>query len=289
MASWSNARAILLTLLAILSLLQSAEATTKPDPAALAKSICAAVEKSAVDYNLDRNFFARLLWKESLFDPNAVSPKGAQGIAQFMPETVARRNLADPFEPLGAVAASASYLSDLKAQFGNLGLAAAAYNAGEERVSDWLAGKRNLPAESQDYVASITGRAAEEWRQPATVHPIPSLEGQGDFTAQCVALASRQVTLTASSIALGRQQPYGVLLAANLSEGKALAMYRRLKLRFPVLLNEVEPMVAYKRNLSRGSRRMSFVMVGANSHEEARQLCRRYLSAGLPCVARKNR
>jgi soluble lytic murein transglycosylase-like protein len=285
MESWSNTRA----LFALLALFQSAEAATKTDKLAFARSICTAVETSAAAHGLDRDFFARLLWKESLFDPNAISPKGAQGIAQFMPETAARRNLADPFEPLGAVAASASFLSDLKKQFGNLGLAAAAYNAGEERVSDWLAGKRGLPAESQDYVASITGRAAEEWRQPATVHPIPSLEGKGDFTEQCVALASRQATLTANGSSKGRQQPYGVLLAANLNEGKALAMYRRLKLRFPVLLNEVEPMVAYKRNLSRGSRRIAFVMVGANSHEEARQLCRRYLSAGLPCVARKNR
>jgi hypothetical protein len=289
MASCSNARALFPAFLVLLSLLQSAEATTKPDPAGLAKSICAAVEKSAANNSLDRNFFVRLLWKESLFDPNAVSLKGAQGIAQFMPQTAERRNLADPFEPLGAVAASASFLADLKKQFGNLGLAAAAYNAGEERVSNWLAGKRSLPAETQDYVASITGRAAEEWRDPAAVHPIPSLEGQGDFMVQCVALASRQVTLTASATALGIQQPYGVLLAANLSEGKALAMYRRLKLRFPAELNDVNPMVARKRNLSRGSRRMVFVMVGVNSQEEARKLCQRYLSAGLPCVARKNR
>jgi hypothetical protein len=285
MASWLNARA----LVAPLMLLQSAEAATRTDGPEFARSICNAVEASAAAQGLDRNFFVRLLWKESLFDPNAVSPKGAQGIAQFMPETAARRKLADPFEPFGAVAASASFLSDLKKQFGNIGLAAAAYNAGEERVSDWLSGKRNLPAETQDYVASITGRTAAEWREVSAVHAIPTLDGPGDFTEQCVALASRQVTLTASGMAQGRQQPYGVLLAANLSEGKALAMYRRLKLRFPALLNEVEPMVAHKRNLSRGSRRMAFVMVGADSQEEARKLCRNYLSAGLPCVARKNR
>jgi hypothetical protein len=80
-----------------------------------------------------------------------------------------------------------------------------------------------------------------------------------------------------------------VLLAANLREARALAMYRRLKLRFPALLNDVKPMVARKRNLSRGSRRMVFVMVGADSQEEARKLCHQYLSMGLPCVARKNR
>jgi hypothetical protein len=268
MESWSNARA----LFALVAVLQSAEAAPKSDRLAFARSICTAVDTSAATHGLDRNFFARLLWKESLFDPSAVSPKGAQGIAQFMPETAARRNLADPFEPLGAVAASASYLSDLKTQFGNLGLAAAAYNAGEERVSDWLAGKRSLPAETQDYVASITGRTAAQWREVSAVHAIPKLDGPGEFTTQCVALASRQITLTASGLALGRQQPYGVLLAANLSEGKALAMYRRLKLRFPALLNDVEPMVAHKRNLSRGSRRMAFVMVGADSQEEARNL-----------------
>ena len=60
----------------------------------------------------------------------AVSAKGAQGIAQFMPRTADWRDLNNPFDVIAALKASASYLRDLQIRFGDLGLAAAAYNAG---------------------------------------------------------------------------------------------------------------------------------------------------------------
>jgi Transglycosylase SLT domain/SPOR domain len=94
-----------------------------------------------------------------------VSPKGAQGIAQFMPYTAADRGLTNPFDPASALAESAWFLRDLRAEFGNLGLAAAAYNAGPQRVRDWLAGDAVLPTETQDYVLAITGRSAAEWAE----------------------------------------------------------------------------------------------------------------------------
>ena len=75
----------------------------------------------------------------------------------------------NPFEPIAALWASGKLLAELAAQFGNLGLAAAAYNAGPRRVQDWMASRRTLPAETRQYVHSITGRAAEQWaRQAAT-------------------------------------------------------------------------------------------------------------------------
>ena len=64
--------------------------------------------------------------------------KGAEGIAQFMPATADFRGLVDPFDPIEALKNSASYLHDLQQKFGNLGLAAAAYNAGPGRVSAFL-------------------------------------------------------------------------------------------------------------------------------------------------------
>ena len=92
-----------------------------------------------------------------------VSPAGAQGIAQFMPRVAASYGLEDPFEPLSALKASARLLTDLLGQFGNLGLAAAAYNAGPKRVQDWMAKRGKLPAETRQYVHRITGRPAEQW------------------------------------------------------------------------------------------------------------------------------
>ena len=55
-----------------------------------------------------RDFFARLIWKESRFDPNAVSPAGAEGIAQFMPGTAAMRGLKNSFDIEQAIPASAN-------------------------------------------------------------------------------------------------------------------------------------------------------------------------------------
>jgi soluble lytic murein transglycosylase-like protein len=66
-----------------------------------------------------------VIWQESRFNARAVSPKGAAGIAQFMPQTASWHGLADPFDPTEALRHSARYLRELRDQFGNLGLAAA--------------------------------------------------------------------------------------------------------------------------------------------------------------------
>jgi soluble lytic murein transglycosylase-like protein len=100
--------------------------------------ICRALEQSAAENALPVEFFARVIWQESRFDARAISPKGAQGIAQFMPATASWHGLADPFEPVEALRHSAAYLRELLNRIGNLGLAAAAYNAGPARVSAWL-------------------------------------------------------------------------------------------------------------------------------------------------------
>ena len=121
--------------------------------------------------------FVRLIWKESRFNPQAVSPKGAQGIAQFMPGTAEERGLDDPFEPKSAIIHSASLLADLRREFGNFGLAAAAYNAGAERVRAWLSGSGGLPGETQNYVQFVTGRAAEEWKLTETELPEAAQNG----------------------------------------------------------------------------------------------------------------
>jgi Transglycosylase SLT domain len=131
------------------------------------REICDTVIAAAQSNNLPIPFFVHLLHQESGFQPNVVSRAGAQGIAQFMPETAATVGLANPFDPLQAIAASARLLRDLAKQFGNLGLAAAAYNAGPRRIQDWLAKKGKLPEETQNYVKTITGRPAKTWMAAA--------------------------------------------------------------------------------------------------------------------------
>jgi hypothetical protein len=126
--------------------------------------ICDTVSASAQSNALPIAYLVRLLFQESGFDATSVSRAGAQGIAQFMPETAATEGLKNPFDPLQAIPASARLLRKLFDQFGNLGLAAAAYNAGPKRIHDWLARKSKLPQETEGYVKIITGRPAETWR-----------------------------------------------------------------------------------------------------------------------------
>src|SRR5277367_3507203 len=132
----------------------------------LVSSICRLVDSSARAQGLPVSFLTRLIWQESNFRPNVSSPAGALGIAQFMPGTAGARGLADPFDPESAIPKAASLLADLRKQFGNLGLAAAAYNAGPGRVAKWIAGGGDLPLETQNYVTIVTRHAADEWRGP---------------------------------------------------------------------------------------------------------------------------
>ena len=121
------------------------------------------IAEAATSYGLPEAFFRRLIWQESRFNPRAVSHAGAQGIAQFMPGTARWRGLSDPFDSSTALFASARWLRELWVEFGNLGLAAAAYNAGPQRVRNWLKGQDTLPAETRAYVMIITGRSAMDW------------------------------------------------------------------------------------------------------------------------------
>ena len=134
-------------------------------PAVTLDQICNALLTSAQDNDLPVAFFANLIWQESRLRDDAVSSKGALGIAQFMPNVAAEAGLANPFDPLQALPASARLLRDLRDQFGNLGFVAAAYNAGTRRVSEWLQRRRTLPRETRGYVIHITGRSVEEWKK----------------------------------------------------------------------------------------------------------------------------
>jgi hypothetical protein len=108
------------------------------------EEICDALVQSALSNDLPVPFFIRLLYQESTFRPAAISTAGALGIAQFMPETAAHRRLDNPFDPAQAIPASARLLRDHYRKYGNLGLAAAAYNAGPRRVDDWRARRRRI-------------------------------------------------------------------------------------------------------------------------------------------------
>jgi soluble lytic murein transglycosylase-like protein len=107
-----------------------------------ARSLEAFIVESAQRYGID----ARLLWTvcfaESRFRVEAISPKGARGPMQFMPDTAARYGLLKPHDPKAAIDAGARYLRDLLQRFGGrVDLALAAYNAGEGTVESFLSGR----------------------------------------------------------------------------------------------------------------------------------------------------
>jgi soluble lytic murein transglycosylase-like protein len=90
---------------------------------------------------------------ESNFNPAAVSPAGARGIAQFMPATAAAYELDDPLDPVASIEAQARLMADLLGAFGSTALALAAYNAGPDAVA---ACRCAAPfAETGAYVARI--------------------------------------------------------------------------------------------------------------------------------------
>jgi hypothetical protein len=254
-------------------------------------TVCPLMQEEAEAKSLPPMFFVRLIWKESRFDPGAVSPKGAEGIAQFMPATAEDRGLDDPFEPKAAIVHSASLLADLKAEFGNIGLAAAAYNAGAERVQSWLSGKGSLPAETENYVLFVTGRTAEEWKLPETDLPDSLKNPAEPVVESCRKLAPlvvRAVYETEPLTASAAWRPWGVHVSTAFSKAKALAWFARLKQQHVSVLADAEPLVMPERNLSRGWRYLYMVEIGAESRDEADALCKRLRASGGACVVQKN-
>lgn len=267
----------------------ASEAVAGPVP--FVEIVCPVMQQQAQARGLPPMPFVRLIWRESRFNPNAVSHKGAQGIAQFMPATAARRGLENPFEPLSAITHSASLLADLQDEFGNFGLAAAAYNAGEERVRGWMSGKRTLPGETRRYVRFVTGRAAEDWTSTGTELP-KALQTQGaSVQEQCKTLAPlvvRAVYTSEPLTASGAWRPWGAQVSTAFSKSKALATFSRLRSAHSGVLAEVEPFVLPKRNLSRGRRPLYMVQIGASSRGEARKICTALRRDGGACIVKKN-
>ena len=111
--------------------------------------------------------FVELIRAESAFDPRAVSPKGAQGLGQLMPDTARALGVTDPFDPAQNLDGAARYFTTQLARFGDVHLALAAYNAGPHRVVEY----GGVPPfrETRAYVAKIA----------SAVGVTPNLEAAG--------------------------------------------------------------------------------------------------------------
>lgn len=248
------------------------------------QAVCRLIEDSAAVQALPLEFFTRLIWKESRFRLRAVSPKGAQGVAQFMPGTAKLRDLADPFDPETALPASAAFLAELRDRFGNLGLAAAGYNAGPERVATWIGGSGFLPLETEDYVLFVTRHPAEDW-MPKPDGSVASFDGS---PRSCLELLAALKTADDDPELISPTAPWHVQIAGNFSKGRALASFSRVRNRHPRLFAEILPMIVGTRMAGRGPRRFYRVSVPAQSRAEGDQFCSRLRSAGGHCIVLRN-
>src|SRR5262245_47550189 len=227
-------------------------ATTAGEPAAalaggatetVQEALCRLIDTAARQHGVPADFLTSLIWRESSFRRDAVSRKGAQGIAQFMPHTAAERGLADPFDPEQAIPQAARLIADLRARFGNLGLAAAAYNAGPARVDKWLAKESGLPAETRTYVLRVTGRSADDWAAARGQRDDGRSQPALKSCATVVALLSRPGRTSeearAEPVAEAPFAPWGVQLAGNFSKERALASFARERARYAGVIGDI--------------------------------------------------
>jgi hypothetical protein len=247
------------------------------------EALCRLIDSAAQTHKVPTPFLTRLIWRESSFRAQVVSPAGAQGVAQFMPGTANERGLKNPFDPEQAIPHAAHLIADLKAQFGNLGLAAAAYNGGPTRVAKWLAGTGGLPQETRDYVVFITGRTAEDWAvEPKQQQPASAAEADRNCLQVTALLTVPGRMLTEPLVP--PIAPWGVQLAGNFSKARALASYARASRSYAALVADTQPMIIGTRLRSRGTRAFYRVRVPQPARKEALQLCDRIRAAGGACV-----
>lgn len=326
MAAVPRASLILTALLALLWAAPAAHAAAGgagTDGETVTQALCRLIEDSARTRAIPVPFLTRLIFRESAFRVTAVSPVGAQGVAQFMPGTAKERGLLDPFDPEQAIPHAAHLLADLRTQFGNLGLAAAAYNGGPGRVSKWLAGTGGLPSETRAYVIALTGRPAEDWRPGVQIEMAPE-EGEPAKTADakppepakapdaakgtpksaakdvardavaepaqsCIQVtALLRIPSRGDRFALpvegGVTAPWGIQLAGNFSKSLALASFSRTRSLYAGVIGEVRPMIIGTRLRFRGTRAFYRIRIPAETRAAGDALCNRIRKAGGACI-----
>ncbi len=161
-----------------------------------AREIEPAIVEASNRYGIDARILRAICFAESRYRVNAISPKGALGPMQFMPETAARYGLKNPYDPRAAIDAAARYLRDLLARFnGRLDLAVAAYNAGEGAVESFRSGKPLVLRTGKVVNARgmVTGGIPPYPETQAYVRAIvlPLLNGRSPITSRALQLPNK--------------------------------------------------------------------------------------------------
>ncbi len=251
------------------------------------RDTCGAIQLFAWREELPVGYFARLIWQESRFDPFALSTAGAQGIAQFIPSTARIRGLRNPFDPAEALAKSAEYLRFLTDTFGNLGLAAVAYNGGEGRANSYVKGGNYLPAETRFYVEIVTGRDPDAWLAETPPDMDYAIGKDANFVDACVKMAEAE-RVPSMDRQPSEWKPWGVLLAQNFSQGVVIRRFERVQAGYSKVLGSEKLMLLMARNPNFGPRLRHYAMIGRDNRADADALCAKLQAAGGTCIVRKN-
>ena len=161
----------------------SAAAASQATPAA--HPYAAPVTEAAQRFGIPETWIWRVMHAESRGNRRAVSPAGAMGLMQIMPETwsmlTSRHRLGgDPFDVRANILAGAAYLRAMWDRYRDIRLMLAAYNAGPGRVDAYAAGRRGLPSETLAYVAGIARTLGSATRNPNAAALRPAAPGWRD-------------------------------------------------------------------------------------------------------------
>ncbi len=195
--------------------------------------------------------------------------------------------LNNSFDAVEALGKSAEYLNELKSRYGNLGFAAAAYNAGENGLErflevDWL------PAETRNYVLAITAYSVEDWRDnPPKILDL-TLDKNKTFLDGCVALASTRNLRDIEVIDEAEWAPWGVQLAAHFQKSVAQRLFVNAVKRLPESIRSEKPLLLRERNASFGLRIRYAARIGRETQAEANKLCTTIRKSGGACLVFKN-
>ena len=203
-----------------------------------------------------------------------------------MPATAAERNLLDPLNPIEALPKAAEFLKDLRGQFGNLGLAAAAYNAGPARVRAWMSGAASMPAQTRAYVEAVTGHSVDQWAAGRG----PEAKAEGEISCETLMAKVKQpptnfLVALQQHVVTGAIQPWGAILGADRSRPEILDRYAALQRRFAAVLAGRDPILLER---GPGSLPRYQVRVGAETRAAANDVCKRIHLAGGDCVVLRN-
>ncbi|MBZ5646906.1 MAG: lytic transglycosylase domain-containing protein [Acidobacteriia bacterium] len=118
--------------------IEAEEALPQPPQSPPTGDVPRLLDLASDKHQVDADFIRSVIRAESGFNPRALSPKGAQGLMQLMPQTALKLGVQDPFEPGANIDAGTKYLRDLLLQYhGDVAKALAAYNAGPLRVAQY--------------------------------------------------------------------------------------------------------------------------------------------------------